>query len=240
MAMNDNATLVIGAGNYFTAPVGTEAPVDLSAPDSAWTNVGHTSLEDILSIASEGGEVSILGTLQNKQLRTIRSARSDSFSIILQQFDSEALKLYHGANSPVVAGGMIGNPVTPQPTQRAFLAVYVDGNNIFAIYCPKADILRGGEIEFADTESYAGLPLSITPLAYQTNNWTYAVTPIGDTASAPAWQATTAYSLGDFVTLSDSSVLECTTAGTSDSTEPTAPGVGLTVTDGTVEWTQVS
>lgn len=59
--------------------------------------------------------------------------------------------------------------------------------------------------------------------------------------TAPAWAATTAYSIGDTVTLSDGSILQATIAGTSGSTEPTAPAAtGDTVTDGTVTWELVS
>lgn len=57
---------------------------------------------------------------------------------------------------------------------------------------------------------------------------------------APAWQASTAYVVGDQVTLSDSTILEATVAGTSGTVEPTAPGQGNTVTDGGVTWQQVS
>lgn len=57
----------------------------------------------------------------------------------------------------------------------------------------------------------------------------------------PAWEATTAYSLGSFVTLTGGETLEATTAGTSDATEPAAPAtVGDTVVDGTVTWTRRS
>ncbi len=55
-----------------------------------------------------------------------------------------------------------------------------------------------------------------------------------------AWAASTAYSLGDYVhaTTFNGFRYECTTAGTSDTTEPTWPLVeGETVTDGSVVWT---
>jgi len=56
----------------------------------------------------------------------------------------------------------------------------------------------------------------------------------------PAWAASTAYSLGDFVhaTTFNGFRYECTTAGTSGASEPTWPLVeGDTVDDGTVTWT---
>lgn len=55
----------------------------------------------------------------------------------------------------------------------------------------------------------------------------------------PLWAASTAYSLGDFVTLSTGETLEATTAGTSGTAEPVAPStVGGTVVDGGVTWTR--
>lgn len=60
----------------------------------------------------------------------------------------------------------------------------------------------------------------------------------GKSAAPKAWAATTAFALGDYIVRTNK-VLECTTAGTSGSSAPTAPGsVGGTVTDGSVTWTR--
>lgn len=179
--INDNATLVIGSGNYFTAPTGTEFPVDVLAPASPWGNVGHTSLEDIFGISSEGGEATVLGTLQNKSLRTKYSARTETMTFTLQQFDTDGLRLYYGANAPLLHNGLLGVPAEPQPTVGAFLVVFIDGDNHFAFYAPKTEIYRADDLSAADTESLAGLPLGVKPMILGTNAWTYAVTPLGAT-----------------------------------------------------------
>lgn len=181
MALIDNAVLVPNAGNYFTAPTGTPMPVDLRSIGSEWANIGHTSLEDVLSFSSEGGEKTTLGTLQNKALRNTYTPRVDAMALTLEQFDVEALKLYYGSNAVDVNGDglLIGVPQNPTPTTRAFLAVFIDGESVFAIYAPKAEIFRGEDVEIADTESLAGLPLSITPLIFGDNQWPYALTPLG-------------------------------------------------------------
>lgn len=179
MALNDNAVLAINSGNYFTAPVDTPLPDDLTAPEVDWTNVGHTSLEEILSFDVEGGEKTILGTLQNKQLRTRTSPKTQTINITLRQFDEDSLKLYHGSNAEVLANGLVTSPTEPVPTSAAFLAVYVDADNIFALYIPKAEILGSDSMVAEDTESFAGLPLGVTPLVSGSNKWAYAVTPLG-------------------------------------------------------------
>lgn len=182
MALNDNATLVIGAGNFFVAPVDEAIPADLTAVAGNWENVGHTSLEDIFGTASEGGEATTLGTLQNKTLRTTYSDRTERFTFTLQQFDSDSLKLYFGSNMPDVSaltdGTLLGVPTSPTATSKAFLAVFIDGSNVFAFYAPKAELYRGDDFSAGDTESLAGLPIQVTPLQSGSNAWTYAVTPL--------------------------------------------------------------
>ena len=187
MAQNDNAVLVIGAGNYFTnSSVGAALPADLLdgnagivAPAPMWENVGHTSLEEILSIASEGGDATTIGTLQNKSLRTTYSARQETINFTLQQFDTPALKLFYGSNATVGSQGEVQVPTNATPTVAAFLAVVIDGANHFAIYAPKAEIFRAADVSVSDTESLAGLPLAVKPLVNGTNKWAYAVTPLG-------------------------------------------------------------
>lgn len=184
MARNDNATLVLSAGNYFTGPVGTARPVDLTSVSAPWEELGHTSLEDILSLTSEGGEATVLGTLQNKTLRTKYSDRSDALNFTLQQFDADSLRLYFGGNMVEVDSDFLGIPTNPTPVQSAFLAVFIDAENVFAFYAPKAEIFRADDFSAGDAESLAGLPLSVRPLQYGSNDWTFAVTPLGANTSS--------------------------------------------------------
>ncbi|WKU46743.1 hypothetical protein Q3V23_23255 [Streptomyces sp. VNUA116] len=186
MALNDLATLVVGSGNYLTAPVGTAKPDDLLVPVSPWSSVGHTSLEDLFGITSEGGEATTIGTLQNKNLRTKYSARTESMTFTLQQFDTSALKLFYGANAQVLPDGSVGVPADPVPTQAAFLAVFVDGDHHFAFYAPRAEIYRADDMTIADTESLAGLPLAVKPMIHGSNTWTYSVSPLGGTVATGA------------------------------------------------------
>lgn len=183
MALNSAATLVVGAGNFFTAPYVEATPAALPAdlgvtPAAPWVNMGHTSLEDIFSVASEGGEATSLGTLQARTLRTTYSPRSETFNLVLQQFDVASLSFYFGSNAEVGAGGELQVPLNPTPTISSFLAIFIDGVNQFGFYAPKAEILRGDDLALSDTESLAGLPISVKPIVHGTNDWAYAVTPL--------------------------------------------------------------
>lgn len=182
MPLNDDAVFSVGTGHFYTAATATAAPTDLLAPASPWAEIGHTSLEDILSITSDGGDATVLGTLQNKNLRTTYSPRTETLAVTLQQFDEPALKLYYGSNAARIGtdSSFLGVPSNPVPTVKAFLAVFEDGENFFAFYAPKAEIYRGDDLDVADTESLAGLPLTIKPLINGSNDWAYAVTPLAD------------------------------------------------------------
>lgn len=179
MALDINYTLVPGAGNYFVAPTGTAFPADLTTPAAPWASIGHTSLEDILDLTFEGGEKTVLGTLQAKSARTTYSPTSEEFAVVLQQFDAASLALYFGSNMVSINGGeLLGIPQSPEPTEVAFLAAFYDGSRVFAFYAPRVEILRGDDPDFGDAENFAGLPLAVTPLIYDTNTWAYAVTPL--------------------------------------------------------------
>ncbi|GAA1411903.1 hypothetical protein AUR04nite_00540 [Glutamicibacter uratoxydans] len=169
MARNDEATLKLGTGRFYTAPVGTALPANLLAPEPAWTEMGHSSIDDILSAASEGGERQVLSTLQVKNHRVFTTARTDSFGIKLHQFDTDTLKLYYGSNAIVTAKGVVQVPNDPKPTEVAWLFIFEDGDAVGGVYAEKASIFRSDDIAISDTESLAVLPLSVTPLQLDNN-----------------------------------------------------------------------
>lgn len=179
MALNDDATLLVQTGHFYKAPVGTALPADLSdfSTASDWAEIGHTSLSSIIQFASDGGDETTLGTLQNKALRVSRSPRTESFTFTLEQWDQEALQLYYGSNATVGSDGQLTVPTNPIPTSCAFVAVFEDSGRYFAVYAPKCEIFRGDDMEISDTETLAGLSLKVTPLVYQTNTFAYTVTP---------------------------------------------------------------
>lgn len=169
MALTDSATLNIGTGHLYLAPVSTVAPTDFRQPEVAWKEIGHTSLDDIFTVSSEGGDSTVLGTLQSPSLRTTVASRTESFGFNLAQWDEASLKLYFGSNAAVEstgpAAGLLGVPSKPAPTTNAFLAVYYDGDVDFVIYAQKAEISRGDDFSLSDTTSLALLPIKVTPLS---------------------------------------------------------------------------
>lgn len=185
MAIKDNATLVVKTGRFYVAEPGTAAPSDLSAVPETWEEMGHTSLEDILSWATEGGDTTTLGSLQSPSLRTSTSSRTESFTTTLLQWDEGTLPFYFGSNMQLIPGSEIfmGVMSNPTPVKKAMLIVFEDGQNKFAVYAPSAEIGRGDDLSIESTEDLAGLPIQITLTNHEGKPWAFAVTPIGGVAS---------------------------------------------------------
>lgn len=167
MATNDAATLKVGNARFYTAPVGTARPATaalLKAPASPWTEVGNTSLDNIIAMTSEGGTVTTLGSLQNRNLRQNVDARTESFGINLLEWTAPSLKLYYGSNATVSTDGAVDVPSEPVPTELAFLVVLEDGSQIAGFYAAKSSIFRSDDIAIPDSNSLAQLPIKVTAL----------------------------------------------------------------------------
>lgn len=180
MARSDSHTLIPGDALFLHAEVGQDLPDDLFDIDTAvWEEFGHTSIESILSMESDGGEATSKGTMQNRNLRTTYAPRTEAMNFILQQFDEDSLKFYLGANSELVAGGRaVASMNRPVPSVRALCIVLYDGDNALALWAPKAEIMRGDDLSLEDPEEFAGMNIRVTPMNFATNKWSYAITPV--------------------------------------------------------------
>lgn len=186
MALLDNAVFKVGVGHFYTAPVGTALPTNLATPGVGWTEIGHTSVEDILSTASEGGEATTHRSLQASSLRVTYSPRNESWTFNLLQFDTDSLRLYFGQNASIDANGNVLVPDNPQPTERAFLVVFRDGHTVMGLYAAKASIFRGDDFNFADIENLSQMSIRVTPLTASGSNSPYTFikpTPLKATAT---------------------------------------------------------
>lgn len=169
MALDGTKTLKPSNLDIFTANVGTELPADLTKIPAAWVNSGHSSLDDILTFQTEGGETTTLGSIQNPALRQSTSAAVRSIVVNLLQWDSPTLAFYYGSNA-TVTGNKVSIPEVPVPAEKAVLIVIHDGTNRFAIYAPKASLIGNGDVSLTDTSSLAQLPIRITPLSHSGKN----------------------------------------------------------------------
>jgi hypothetical protein len=102
----------------------------------------------------------------------LNSPRTETYTMNLLQFDAASLKLYYGSNASIV-NGRVQVPENPIPTERAWMVVFFDGHTVAGIYAAKASIFRADDFSVTDTENLSQLSVAISPLAYDTNSFTY-------------------------------------------------------------------
>lgn len=205
--MNDNAVLKVSGADFYVAPIGTPRPIgadELKEPASPWEAVGHTSLENIIEITSEGGERTMLGSLQKSSLRESISNRVESFGLNLLEWTIKAMRYYYGANVVVTEDGAIEVPTEPVPAEMAFLVVLRDGENVAGFYAAKASIFRNADIAVADTNSLSALPIRVTALTAEGKRSAITVIPIQVSRRAASATAQVLNSEVSSITVTDS------------------------------------
>lgn len=183
MAFNKDALLKLSTADFFVGPVGTALPTDVSSDTALTTagfkNAGYSSIEDILSWETEGGERTTLGAIQAASLRESVSASIRSFIVNFLQWDTETLKLFYGANAVVQANGIVSVPETSEPTEVAVFARLQDGRNTGGFYAARASVLGEGDISISDSDSLSQLPVRFTPMIHGNSKSAFDVLPIG-------------------------------------------------------------
>lgn len=174
MAINEEAIFTASVGFVFTGTPGTAArptPAQITSFNPAtgllaatgWTDLGHTSREDLPEFGFEGGEIETRGTWRTAALREVTTEVAVDYVIVrLHQFDEEGLALYYGLdNQSLVEGEFAVGGAVLQSTPRSLLIVIVDGDRKIAFYAPNASIRREEELTMA-VDEFAVLPLRCT------------------------------------------------------------------------------
>ena len=168
MALDDSAVLIPGTGYVYTAPIGTPAPTDFLAPESPWEDLGHTSIEDGLTITKDGGDSNILGTWRNPSLRDRRDPVNFAITIHLLQLTNETLAFYFGGGDTSV-DGVFGVNLITQPQERAMFIRIVDGDVSAPLYVPRVSLASDDDVE-VDVENFLAFPVRATVLGVTGSN----------------------------------------------------------------------
>lgn len=168
MALNDSLVTIAGTGHIYLAPVGTPKPTSLTDPDSPWTDIGHTSADDTITIARDGGDSNILGSWQNPTLRVQRDPVQFSIVMNLLETSNETLESYFGAGDKTAAGVFGVAPIVV-PIERAMFVRIIDGANEFPFYIPKVSLASDDDVE-ADVDKFMHFPIRATVLSVTGSN----------------------------------------------------------------------
>lgn len=243
MALDADQTIIPGRGFILTAAVDTPTPsldaldINDSATYTGWTALGHTSRENTVGFSKEGGEATQRGSWEDEALDTTSTPVTYGVTINSLQVSNGTLSLAFGGGTYNATTRRFSVPGSTSKVKRAVYIVMFGGSKRAAWYLPQVDITLGDAPE-VDVENFFEIQLSGTLLNSPATGDRFHIDE--PRAYAPAWVATTAYAVGDHVTLTGGEILEATVAGTSGATEPTAPAtVGDTVVDGDVTWERV-
>lgn len=164
MAVNDAAVYLPGKGKIWVAAPGTAAPADPTDPgaDVAWSEMGHTSREEGVTISRDGGDSETLGTWQNPSLRERRETVTYSITAQAHQVDNTVLGLYFGDTDESTAGVLAVTGDSPTTDKALFIQI-IDGADEVGLYVPKVSIGADDDVEL-DVEALMAFPLRCTVL----------------------------------------------------------------------------
>jgi hypothetical protein len=151
-------------------PVSVTVASEVATAPNGWTNIGHTSRDDLPEFGFDGGDTEVRGTWQNESLReVVTKPIADYLTIFLAEFDTESFELYYGRDASKTPGvfGVAGG--TQVPVETALFIIIVDGDTKIGFYAPKASVRRDDSIQLA-VDEFATLPVRATFLKYGSAN----------------------------------------------------------------------
>lgn len=146
--------------------VGGTATAAVASAPNGWSNIGHTSREDLPEFGFDGGDTEVRGTWQNESLReVVTDPIADYLTMALHQFDVETFELYYGKDAAKQPGVFGVSGSTPTPVEKALFIIIVDGDVKVGFYSPKASLRRDDSIQLA-VDEFAALPVRATFLKH--------------------------------------------------------------------------
>lgn len=143
-------------------------------PAVGWVSIGHTSLENGISLSLDGDDPETLGTWQVPNLRVTTPAKIYSMTIQLASFTFDAYRLYYGGGNMVDSAGANTVveadakgwklPGVPTPQAHSLLIIALDGGYQVVQYFQNTAALGSDAIEY-DPTALAEMPVTFTVLS---------------------------------------------------------------------------
>lgn len=165
MSLDDDAVRIAKEGHWYIAPVGTPRPTNLTAPESPWAEVGHTSQDSPMTVTRDGGDVTKKGSWQKAGLRADVADVTYAVEFALLQQDAVSLGLYYGGGT--TDSGWFIVPTQPVATDTALFCRIVDGATEWPQHWPHVAIIGSDNAEEAIDE-FTKLPVTATILTPDT------------------------------------------------------------------------
>lgn len=149
MSANAAALFIPGFATVFHADPLTAMPAggltDFTLTGTAptdWSNIGHTSKENVLNFAKSGGEPTALATMLATAARTIYSDETWSLNVPALQYDQDVLDMAFNGAFDTDGGYII--PGANNGTERALFALLQDGTGKLGFWIPSVSMKISG------------------------------------------------------------------------------------------------
>lgn len=167
MGANKSATIVPGHGTLFVADVNTAMPEDWTdfaltgdAPDG-WTNIGHTSKDNLPAFTKDGGDKTVLDTWLADSVDVIYASTQWGLTFNSLQVDQDNLDLAFGGSFDTDGGYII--PGSNTGTEKAIVLFSTDGTGAIAFYAPNTSVAIG-DAPSIDAAKFLEMPISVSIL----------------------------------------------------------------------------
>ncbi|MFJ2198991.1 hypothetical protein [Streptomyces violaceusniger] len=168
MTMIDEAAVVAGGGFIYFAEPDTPKPTRITDPlnpGPEWTNVDHTSREDLPEFDGDGDHPEVLRSWQNARLRMTTPDITYSVTFQALQASADTYRFYFGAGEDAMQpDGSIRIPATPVPQIQSLLVILVDGKRFVPLWHPRVSPLGSDAVEMA-VDDFVIFPITGTFLS---------------------------------------------------------------------------
>lgn len=170
MSANDNALIVPGHGAVFQARSSATLPADpLSAfvigqdAPEGWTDLGHTSKENTIAFAKDGGENSQLDSWYMDAVRVVYGSTTWTATINALQMDKNTLDLAFNGELDAVAGRYVV-PATAAASTGQTVILFQDTSGSMLFHLPNTQTTLG-EAPSVSVEGFFEVQLSLSILS---------------------------------------------------------------------------
>lgn len=168
---------ITGTGTSLT-PTGAITVVAPTTAMTVYSEMGHTSEDSPLQLNRAGGDVTLLGSWQQKGIESSTAAVTWSAAFNSLQGDFANMKQYYGTNAAIDAQGFLVPGDAPAATEQALL-ILIKGNGKAQLrHYPRASVIAADAQSF-DTSALLPYPLQANFLSSNTLARTQGISQVG-------------------------------------------------------------
>lgn len=153
------ATVFLASPNHAMPAGGLSDFVLSSAGPTGWDNIGHTSKDDVVNFAKDGGDKTSLDTMLAAGVRTVYSSEAWTLNVAALQAAKSVLDLAFNGDFDDDDGYIV--PASNVGTNSAAFLLMQDGTAQMGFYLPNTSIKLGDAVKIDDPATFLEFPLAI-------------------------------------------------------------------------------